>query len=148
MRCYLIRDTHVTVFAALPASVPADAVVVESVKSLDARRFPTPRLIAVWNELPGLSPVKRFKDRPSGLKRLWAALEALPISSSRTDSKQAKLISLMQRPEGASMDALMKATGWQRHSVRGLLSGTLRKKLGLTVSCNMDGDHRIYRIAA
>ena len=148
MRCYLIRDTYVTVLAALPASVPADAIAVESVKSFDARRFPTPRLIAIWNALPGMSPVKRFKDRLSGLKRLWAALEALPISSSRTDSKQAMLISLMQRPEGASMDHLMKATGWQRHSVRGLLSGTLRKKLGLTVSWSKDGDHRIYRIAA
>ena len=146
MRCYLIRDTHVTVVTALPAKVSDDAVVIESIKSLDARRFPIPRLIEIWNALPGVSPVKRFTDRPAAIKRLWAALEALPISSSRTDSKQAKLIGLLQRPEGASMEDLMETTGWQRHSIRGLLSGVLRKKLGLDVSFMADGNSRIYRI--
>lgn len=148
MRYYLIRDTHITVLNALPATAPSDAVVVESVKSLDARRFPAPRLIAIWNALPGVSPVKRFADRPSGLKRLWGALEALPISSSRSDSKQTKLINLMRRTEGASMQDLIKVTGWQRHSIRGLLSGTLRKKLRMSISSNKDGARRIYRIEA
>ena len=148
MRCYLIRDTHVTVLTTLPLKGSDDAVVIESIKSLDARRFPIPRMIAIWNALPGASPVKRFTDRPAAIKRLWAALEALPVSSSKTDSKQAKLIGLLQRPEGASMEDLMKSTGWQRHSVRGLLSGTLRRKLGLTVSNTITGDRRIYRIGA
>ena len=148
MRCYLIRDTHVTVLTALPSKVSDDAIVIESIKALDARRFPIPRLIALWNALPGASPVKRFADRPAAIKRLWAALEILPISSSRTDSKQAKLIGLLQRPEGASMEDLMKTTGWQAHSVRGLLSGVLRKKLGLEVSLVADGNSRIYRIGA
>ena len=147
MRCYLLRDTHVTVLADLPASVPADAVLIESSKSLDPRRFPTPRLITIWNALPGASPIKRFKDRPSALKRVWAALEALPISSSRTDSKQALVVALLQRAEGASMEELIKATGWQRHSVRGLLSGAIKTKLGLAVSSSKTGDQRLYRIA-
>ena len=123
MRCYLLRDTRVTVLPDQPANVPADAVLIESTKSFDPRRFPLPQLVSIWNALPGSSAIKRFKDRPTALKRVWAALEALPITSSRTDSKQALVISLMQRPEGASMEALIHATGWQPHSVRGLSVG-------------------------
>ncbi len=148
MRCYLIRDNHVTVLAAPPSSAPVDAIVIEAIKSMDARRFPTARLTAIWNALSGVTPVKRFTDRASGLKRLWAALEALPVSSSRASSKQAQMINLMQRPEGASIQDLMTATGWQQHSVRGLIAGTVRKKLGLAISSSKDGGTRIYRITA
>ena len=148
MRCYLIRNTQVTVLVALPESIPADAILIESIKSIDPRRFPSPLLVTIWNDLPGASPIKRFKDRPAALKRVWAALEELPITSSRTDSKQALVVALIKRPEGASMEALINATGWQPHSVRGLLSGAIKKKLGLKVSSQKDGADRIYRTAA
>lgn len=148
MRYYLIRDTHVTALATPPVVVPDDSIVIDTIKSLDARRFPLSRLIAIWNAFPDARSVKHFKDRTVAIKRIWTALEALPLKTSRTDSKQSHLIGLMQRPEGASMEVLMKATGWQRHSIRGLLSGTLRKKMGLTVSQSLEGDTRIYRIAA
>ena len=148
MRCYLIRNTHVTVLPAAPAKLPADALLIEAAKALDVRRFPTPRLLGLYNGLQGVSPVKRFTDRPAALKRVWAALEALPITSARTTSKQASVVALLKRPEGATMEDLTGATGWQSHSVRGTLSGVLRKKLGLTVSCAMDGNCRVYRITA
>jgi len=148
MRIYLVRDHHVTLAAALPESLPAGTLSVQTPKDLDARRFPTTRLVAIWNALPGATPVRRFTDRPSAVKRLWAALEALPISSIRSDSKQSKLIALLQRPEGAGMNELTLATGWQPHSVRGVLSGVLKKKLGLNVVSARDADQRVYRIQA
>ena len=63
-------------------------------------------------------------------------------------TKQATLVSLLQRPEGASIAELVEATGWQNHSIRGAISFTLKKKLGLNVTTQRDEKRgRIYRIA-
>lgn len=148
MRCYLIRDTQVTVLSTPPSKIPDNADVIESAKSLDARRFPIPRLSAILNALPGASPTKRFTDRASAVKRVWAALESLPISSTRASSKQAQMIALLSRPSGVGLDELMSATGWQAHSIRGVMSGVIRKKLGMNVVSVKDGNGRVYRIAA
>ena len=62
-------------------------------------------------------------------------------------TKQALLISLLQRPQGASIAELVEATGWQNHSIRGAISFTLKKKLGLNVASERDDKRgRIYRI--
>jgi hypothetical protein len=58
-----------------------------------------------------------------------------------------KIIAMMRRPKGASIYDLTKATAWQSHSVRGAISGTLRKKQGLNVVSEKSGDVRLYRIA-
>lgn len=67
----------------------------------------------------------------------------------REGSKLSVLVDLMRRKTGATIDEAMKATGWQQHSVRGAISGALKKKLGLEVTSSIvDGRGRVYRISA
>jgi hypothetical protein len=61
-------------------------------------------------------------------------------------SKRATVIELLGQPKGTTIVAIMKATGWQQHSVHGFLSGVVRKQLGLTVESDKTDDERIYRI--
>jgi len=73
-----------------------------------------------------------------------------PVKAPRTrpNSKQADVIRMLQRPEGATIGQICAATGWQAHTVRGTLAGALKKKLGLTiVSDKPKGGERVYRIA-
>jgi len=66
--------------------------------------------------------------------------------TSRSDSKQAQVIALLRRPKGATIDEMAVATGWQHHSVRGVISGALKKRLGLTIASNKEERGRVYRI--
>lgn len=67
--------------------------------------------------------------------------------SARPGTKQAMLIDLLRRKDGATIDEIVAATGWQAHSVRGAISGSLKKKLGLTVtSAKEENRGRVYRI--
>jgi hypothetical protein len=67
---------------------------------------------------------------------------------SRENSKQAEVIRMLQRSEGATISQICGVTGWQAHTVRGTFAGAFKKKLGLTiVSDKAPGGERIYRIA-
>jgi len=66
----------------------------------------------------------------------------------REGTKQAVLIDMLKRDEGATIGQIVEATGWQRHTVRGAISGALKKKLGLTVTSEKVEGTRIYRIPA
>jgi hypothetical protein len=80
------------------------------------------------------------KKAPKGGKKAGTA---------RDGSKAAKILDLLKRPEGATLAAIMKATSWQAHSVRGFISGTLGKKMGLKVaSAKGDDGERTYSIKA
>ena len=66
----------------------------------------------------------------------------------RGGTRQAQLIAMLETPTGSSLDEIVTATGWQAHTVRGAISGTLKKKLGLAViSEKVEGRGRVYRIA-
>ena len=82
---------------------------------------------------------RRDTARPAGKKTAIVAREG---------SKKAEVVDLMRRPKGATLAEIMKATNWQPHTVRGFVSGTLIKKLGLKVeSFRSDEKERCYRIA-
>lgn len=67
----------------------------------------------------------------------------------RTGTKQAQVIALLQRPEGASITEIVEATGWAAHSARGMISGGLKKKLGFEIATSSDDRRgRIYHIEA
>jgi len=66
----------------------------------------------------------------------------------RENSKQAQVIALLKRPEGATIKQICEATGWQQHTVRGAFAGSFKKKLGLVITSSKDDNsERVYRIA-
>jgi Protein of unknown function (DUF3489) len=91
----------------------------------------------------GSVPAKAGKVR-SGRKR--SGTRAEPSRSPNRSSKQARVIGLLQRHQGATIAAITKATGWQQHSVRGFFAGVVRKKLDLTLVSEKSGEERVYRI--
>lgn len=65
----------------------------------------------------------------------------------RDGTKQAAMIAMLQRPEGATLEELVAAMGWQPHTVRGAMAGALKKKLGLTIeSENVENRGRVYKV--
>jgi len=67
--------------------------------------------------------------------------------NSEPRSKQAHVIAMLTSPAGATIDAIMKATGWQQHSVRGFLAGVVRKRLKLKLGSKKVDGRRVYRIS-
>jgi hypothetical protein len=87
-------------------------------------------------------PVKRVNrsSKPTGPGKAGAA---------RPGTKTAKILALLRRPNGATLKELCKATGWQAHSVRGFLSGSLKKKMGLRIDSEpRDNGQRAYHLVS
>jgi Protein of unknown function (DUF3489)/IclR helix-turn-helix domain len=92
---------------------------------------------------------KKGKVAPKAKAAKKAPKAAKKAGAARDGSKAAKILDLLQRADGATLAELMKATGWQAHSVRGYLSGTVGKKLGLTVvSAKPEHGERTYSVKA
>jgi hypothetical protein len=160
-----------------------------------AADWPTARLIEIWNSLPGVTPVKKFTNRDTAVRRIWAqvqnlgepaaatavataleAADAAPTTSdvapveavpteeptaeeapvaakkpakTREGSKTDIVLALLRREGGVTAEELMSTTGWQAHSVRGFLSGTIRKKMGLELLSGKSEDgKRTYSLPA
>ena len=68
--------------------------------------------------------------------------------TARAETKQARLIEMLKRPDGATIDEVVKALKWQSHTVRGAMAGALKKKLGLKIASEKTEQRgRVYRIA-
>jgi len=92
--------------------------------------------------------VARSKKSPNRRKSRPALKSNLRLeTTTRSGTKQARAIEMLRSKEGASLAALMEATGWQQHSVRGFLAGVVRKRLNLNLISEVDAGVRTYRIA-
>jgi hypothetical protein len=187
-------DNAVTAFPAAE-QIPEGQEQFASEKELAklAANWPADRLIQIWNGFAGvagpfadLKPVKKFTDRKTAIKRIWAAIQKLDggapeetttaqetaatapkgakgapkkakvAKAARTKegaavprefSKKAIVLDMLRRKEGATLTEIAKATGWQNHSIRGFISGTIVKKMSLTVeSTKNDAGDRLYKV--
>jgi hypothetical protein len=91
---------------------------------------------------------KKGKAPPKAKAAKKAPKAAKKAGGAREGSKAATILELLKRSNGATLAELMKATGWQPHSVRGFLSGTIGKKLGLTVVSTKGEEGRAYSVKA
>lgn len=92
------------------------------------------------------SPDRRNQSNPRRVSAVTAKPTKASPKSDKPNSKQGKILVLLQRREGATLDALVDATQWQKHSVRGFLAGTVRKKLNLSLLSERIDGVRTYRI--
>jgi hypothetical protein len=97
------------------------------------------------------------KTKPKAATRSTARKTAKPASRKRSapassrsaaqpDTKHARIIAMLRMPTGATIAAIMTATDWQQHSIRGFLAGVVRKKLGLNLVSEQTDKGRVYRI--
>ena len=113
----------------------------------------TIKLMTTQEQPTATSPAESGKARAAARKpgRGKKAPKRRPKAKAATrgqGSKSAHVIALLEKSKGATLAELMKATGWQAHSVRGFLSGTLRKKMGLKIeSTKRGGGECVYSIS-
>ena len=88
------------------------------------------------------SPKSKTADRKSETQSKVRS----SIAAGRAESKQARLITMLRASSGATVAAMMMATEWQQHSIRGFLAGVIRRKLGLNLVSEESDDGRVYRI--
>ena len=154
-----------------------------------AAQWPAERLLAIWNTLPGVAPIKKMKQPARVMARIWKRIQGLlatampppapadtagprtasatkrqrkgkaasgkptrsrrqvPAMAPRQGSKAAQVLTLLRRKNGVSLAEIAAKTGWQKHTVRGFLAGTV-KKAGYTVeSFKPEGGTRTYRLS-
>src|SRR5499426_3657354 len=151
MRIYIIGNDGITLCREAPATVNEGEIAVASKQDLHAAPLSGKRLLALWNALPSVQKRRKVGDREALIDQLWSAIDALPDPDRQSDtkgpSKQTAVIAMLQRPEGATIEEVASTMGWQRHTVRGLFSGTLKKKLGLALASAKEERGRVYRVA-
>jgi hypothetical protein len=168
-------ENNVTVFGSLQ-EIPEKGEGTEIFSSTEeltalATKWSGARLVEIWNSLPGVEPVERFTSRQVAITRIWKAIQHLQpgggahrrrvaakqgsakrkagrraLPAVRENSKTARVIALLRKSMGASLKTIMRATGWQAHSVRGFISGQLGKKMRLRVRSFQREGERVYLI--
>ena len=168
----LACDRNITAFPNRKAAIASGDPIFSTVEEMaEVFRLAKVTPLEIWNTLPGVTPVKKFTDRATGMARIWKQLAGLevvpdlppaaePATSTqpatvarqtrhvrRPGSKREQVLQLLKRPNGATLDDIVSATGWQRHTVRGFIAGTLKTKLGLEVESFKTGaGERSYRV--
>jgi hypothetical protein len=109
----------------------------EQTKTAPAQATPKPRVAK-----------RRAHPTPPKAKPAHEATSAKKAAPARRGSKTAKILDLLKRPGGVTLKELIKATGWQAHSVRGFMSGTIGKKMGTPVKSSKRAEgERVYRLS-
>lgn len=121
--------------------------------AIDAGSIAKPTIAALIRHgmmisIPQAEGGSRFLITEAGRAAIGAPVVATtpPPAKPEAKGKIGAVIELLRRPEGASIEAMMKATGWQAHSVRGAMSGSIKKERGLAVTSERTDAGRIYRI--
>jgi hypothetical protein len=168
----LASDRNITACPSRKAAIASGDPVFSTVEEMaEVLRLAKVTPLEIWNTLPGITPVKKFTDRATGMGRIWKQLAGLEVVADRPPaaeptppeqpagvapqtphvrrpgSKREQVLQLLKRPNGATLEAIVSATGWQRHTVRGFIAGTLKTKLGLEVeSFKTEAGERSYRL--
>jgi hypothetical protein len=98
---------------------------------------------------PKSKPKAAARSTPRSTNKTKSRTRLTPSSSrpaARPDTKHARIIAMLRTPAGTTIAAIMTATDWQQHSVRGFLAGVVRKKLGLNLASEQTDKGRVYRI--
>ncbi len=139
-------DNNITVHATRKAARQTGTGVFDTAENLaELIGTDTRRLVAIWNSLTGVTPVKKFTSRAVAARRIFAEIQKLvapaavapavtkatkkAATATRVGSRKEIVLALISRKNGASLEELMAALGWQKHSVRGFIA-----TLGKTVS--------------
>lgn len=166
MRVFTIENetNNITVHASVQeASAVANAKRFRSEAALArlAADWPTSRLLDIWNGLHGVNRVTRFRDRQTAVSRIWKAIQILCVSAKETvqktpgatgapreGSKASRVIAMLRREGGTTLEEIMSAMGWQKHTARAMLSagGSLTKIHGLVITSQKMGGERKYSI--
>jgi hypothetical protein len=167
---FAIQPDNSTAAYVAAGQVPEGSVLFSSEAELAAisQSWPAQTLVEIWNRLPGVTPVSKFTDRKTAIRRIWRALTSKPaggrphartqgserktgkakaaIKTQPAGTKTERIVALLRRPEGATLKSIMSATGWLAHSVRGFISAQVSKRMGLKVKSFKRNGERAYRI--